>query len=636
MKYRSEIDGLRALAVIPVILFHAGFAGFSGGFVGVDVFFVISGYLITTILIEDIKNDRFSLLNFYERRARRILPALFLVMLACIPFAWFWMLPDPLENFGQSIVATTLFANNILLLITSGYWDLASEFKPLLHTWSLGVEEQYYLFFPLFLLLVWRIGRSRAFWVILAIAILSFALSEWSWRTDASFNLNASWRRSYAEANFYLIITRAWELFAGSIAAFIVQKRGVQGNNGLSMLGLLAIFIAVFAYNESTPFPSVYALLPVVGVALLVLYADRQTIAAKLLSNKLLVGIGLISYSAYLWHYPLMSFAKIYSSSEPSLFVNGALVLVTFLLSYFSWKYVEYPFRRRETVSTSTFAFITLSIGVGLVAFGYAAHKSHGFSSRVFDPENTKASEMSISYNERNFEFKRDRFKASPELKLLVVGNSVGRDAVNVLRETYDIYQIDLIYRDDLSDCSILGEDIGRRLFEQADIVLFASNYNAENPVCIETLLSRSTLTNTHVYFIGTKHFGYNLNWIARIDRDKRGLLRNELLTETIEAESLTQRIIPPGNFISLLDGLANENNEVLVTDEIGRLISGDRVHLTRYGAIFVGREIFLPSGLTSYLSLEADNLVDQNLYQEQASPDYRKSSEEIHLSNSP
>lgn len=147
MHHRNEIDGLRALAVVPVLLFHAGFDTFSGGFVGVDIFFVISGYLITTIIIEDMEQKRFSIVNFYERRARRILPALFLVMLVCIPFSWFWMLPDPLENFGQAIVATTLFSNNILLYITSGYWELASEFKPLLHTWSLGVEEQYYVFF---------------------------------------------------------------------------------------------------------------------------------------------------------------------------------------------------------------------------------------------------------------------------------------------------------------------------------------------------------------------------------------------------------------------------------------------------------------------------------------------------------
>ena len=197
MKYRAEIDGLRALAVVPVILFHAGFEFFSGGFVGVDVFFVISGYLITTILIEDIDNERFSIVNFYERRARRILPALFFVMLACIPFAWMWMLPDPLENFGQSLVAATLSANNVLLYLTTGYWDLASEFKPLLHTWSLGVEEQYYVLFPLLLLLTWRFGKGIVLLTVIVIASVSLGLSEWLSRENP-------------EAAFFLIHTRAW------------------------------------------------------------------------------------------------------------------------------------------------------------------------------------------------------------------------------------------------------------------------------------------------------------------------------------------------------------------------------------------------------------------------------------------
>lgn len=211
LEYRGEIDGLRALAVVPVILFHAGYDSFSGGFVGVDVFFVISGYLITSILVVDIENERFSLVAFYERRARRILPALFLVMLVCIPFSWIWMLPEPMENFGQSVVATTVFANNILLFMTSGYWDLTSEFKPLLHSWSLAIEGQYYLFFPLFLLDVRRWGRASILWLMVGLLIISLLLVEWS-------------RRHLPEANFFLAHTRAWELLAGSIAALVVKK----------------------------------------------------------------------------------------------------------------------------------------------------------------------------------------------------------------------------------------------------------------------------------------------------------------------------------------------------------------------------------------------------------------------------
>ena len=178
MKYRAEIDGLRALAVIPVILFHAGFDMFSGGFVGVDVFFVISGYLITTIIISEMAQKNFNIFNFYERRARRILPALFFVMLVCIPFAWLWMTPNELKDFGQSLFAVSTFTSNILFWRESGYFEIAAELKPLLHTWSLAVEEQYYIFFPVFLLLIWRLGLAWVIAILLLVLIISLAIAQ--------------------------------------------------------------------------------------------------------------------------------------------------------------------------------------------------------------------------------------------------------------------------------------------------------------------------------------------------------------------------------------------------------------------------------------------------------------------------
>ena len=369
MKYRAEIDGLRALAVVPVILFHAGFELFSGGFVGVDVFFVISGYLITTILIEDIENKRFSIVNFYERRARRILPALFFVMFACIPFAWMWMLPTQMKDFSESLVAVSLFASNILFWRESGYFDAAAEEKPLLHTWSLAVEEQYYVLFPIFLVLAWRFGKNRVFWMIAVMAAISLLLSEWGWR-------------NHAPANFYLAPTRAWELFAGSIAAFVVQKRGVQKNNLLALAGLAAIICSIFFYDETTPFPSAYALVPVLGVVLLVLYAGKDTLVAKLLGTKGFVGIGLISYSAYLWHQPLLAFARIKSQSEPSNALTILLASSSLLLAYFSWRYIEFPFRNRSQISRKlifVFSFLGLLF---FAAFGLIGHKYEGFRDR--------------------------------------------------------------------------------------------------------------------------------------------------------------------------------------------------------------------------------------------------------------
>jgi len=375
LKYRAEIDGLRALAVIPVILFHAGFELFSGGFVGVDVFFVISGYLITTILIEDIENKRFSIVNFYERRARRILPALFFVMLVCIPFAWMWMLPSQMKDFSQSLVAVSLFASNILFWRESGYFDVAAEEKPLLHTWSLAVEEQYYMLFPIFLILAWRFGKNRVFWMIVVMAAISLLLSEWGWR-------------KHPTANFYLAPTRAWELFSGSIAAFIVQKQGVQKNNVLATLGLALIVFSILFYDETTPFPSVYALVPVLGVVLLVLYAEKETITAKLLSTKGFVGIGLISYSAYLWHQPLFAFARIRSFEHPSALTMFTLSVASLLLAFISSKYIEMPFRFGRYATKWTVIYSSL-FGIALfLSMGLTGHFVNGTLTRLTMPAN--------------------------------------------------------------------------------------------------------------------------------------------------------------------------------------------------------------------------------------------------------
>lgn len=374
MKYRAEIDGLRAVAIIPVIFFHAGFELFSGGFIGVDVFFVISGYLITTLLIEDIEKKQFSILKFYERRARRILPALFFLMFVCILFAWVWMLPDQMKNFSQSLVAVSLFLSNILFWRESGYFDSAAEEKPLLHTWSLAVEEQYYVLFPIFLILTWRFGKKRVFWIIVIIAAISLILSEWGWRKNAN-------------ANFYLAHTRAWEIFAGSISAFIVQKNGVKKNNLFALFGLTAIIFSIFVYDEKTPFPSIYSLIPVVGAMLFVLYADKQTYVAKILSNKLIVGIGLISYSTYLWHQPLFAFARIKLFEHPSALLMTILIFLSIILGYLSWRFVEKPFRIQNKFRRKQIFIISLLCVIAFTSFGLVGHFKNGIINRFSDDD---------------------------------------------------------------------------------------------------------------------------------------------------------------------------------------------------------------------------------------------------------
>lgn len=382
LKYRAEIDGLRAIAVIPVILFHAGFLLFEGGFVGVDIFFVISGYLITSILLEDINNENF-FVNFYCRRARRILPALFVLVLFCVPVAWILLLPDDLLSFMNSVVGVATFSSNILFWSESGYFDQAAELKPLLHTWSLAVEEQYYFLFPVFLYGFWRFGRNRVFWLIVIFAIISLALSEWAWRNKPN-------------ANFFLAPTRAWELLAGSIAAFIVQKRGIVPNNTLAILGFSAIIFSIFAYDKTTPFPSIYALVPTMGVVLIILFADENTHVAKILNSRLLVGIGLISYSAYLWHQPLFVFTRMLTFSDPSMALMIGVIILTLILAYLSWRFVEMPFRDIKLIDTKTLFLCTLPVSAFLIGLGGCYHMNiipHKTVNISWLPENTQVPE---------------------------------------------------------------------------------------------------------------------------------------------------------------------------------------------------------------------------------------------------
>jgi len=380
MKYRPEIDGLRAVAVLPVIFFHAGLSFFSGGYVGVDVFFVISGYLITTIILSEKENGKFTIANFYERRARRILPALTVVLLACLPFAWYWMLPKQLEEFSQSLIAVSLFFSNIFFWQRSGYFDTAAVFRPLLHTWSLAVEEQYYLFFPLFILLTWRFGRRIMLSMLAILGIVSILLAQWG-------------AVNYPEAAFYLIPTRLWEILIGSFVAFyLFDKRKAKSdssalfpymNQVLSLLGLSLILYAILAFDEQTPFPSFFTLVPVLGTALIILFASGKTFTEIILSNKFFVGIGLISYSAYLWHQPIFAFARLMSTKEPSNPFMFGLGIAALALAYLTWEYIEKPFRDKFRFNRKKIFLFAAMVSAIIISIGTTGKLNKGFENRV-------------------------------------------------------------------------------------------------------------------------------------------------------------------------------------------------------------------------------------------------------------
>ncbi|AOW76775.1 hypothetical protein A3Q34_07870 [Colwellia sp. PAMC 20917] len=372
-KYRSDIDGLRAIAVLSVLFFHSGVSIFSGGYIGVDVFFVISGYLITTIIVREIANNDFSIAKFYERRFRRILPPLVVVIAVSLIVGLLLLPPDGVTSLGQSAITTALFSSNMLFYFESGYFGGASEMKPLLHTWSLAVEEQYYIFFPLLLMLIAKKDTKHYLRWLIILGILSFITGI------ILINISTS-------AAFYWLPTRAWELFIGSILALHVipspSKRYIREIN--SILGIAMIAFSVFVYTSETSFPGFAALLPTIGTALLIHSGSGgDSFIYKALSLRPVVFVGLISYSLYLWHWPVIVYTKILSITEPTVPVMMFMLALILTLSILSWKYIESPFRKKTFFEgRRSLLLASTGVSVAIVVSGMVLIMNAGYPHR--------------------------------------------------------------------------------------------------------------------------------------------------------------------------------------------------------------------------------------------------------------
>ncbi len=373
MRNRPEIDGLRAVAVLPVLLFHADL-GCPGGFVGVDVFFVISGFLITRIVVEELEHATFSLWNFWERRIRRIIPALSIVVCASLAAGWFLLFPANFKNLGDSVMAQTALIANIHFWRLSGYFQETTEVKPLLHTWSLAVEEQFYLAFPLLLILLVRYRKITQIAVIIIIGCSSLMLSVYMSFTHPS-------------ANFFLLPTRAWELLCGALLAHLPSNdRPVRWKSEiLTVGGFSMILCAICWFNRNTRFPGAAAIMPCLGTFLIIRETGRgRTLLGQLLASRPLVGIGLVSYSLYLWHWPVLTFSRYYVLGTFHYWERVVALLVALAFAILSWKFIERPMRRMKSGGRRwhVFAFAGLT-ALALFAAGLSVSLSQGFPSRV-------------------------------------------------------------------------------------------------------------------------------------------------------------------------------------------------------------------------------------------------------------
>jgi peptidoglycan/LPS O-acetylase OafA/YrhL len=638
MIYRREIDGLRSFAVLPVIFFHAGFSLFSGGYVGVDVFFVISGFLITTIIIEDMKVGRFSVLNFYERRARRILPALFFVMLVSIPFAWMLLSPSDLRDFARSFVSIAVFASNFLFWMESGYFDTAAELKPMLHTWSLAVEEQYYVLFPLLILAAWRLGTRRLVALIAAIAAISLLIAEVQVRTAPS-------------AAFFLLPARAWQLLVGSIAAFVVvywryypsliEKHRVSCEV-LGTIGLIMIVWATFRFDEHMPFPGLTALVPTLGTALVLLFSTSRTLVGRLLGLAPLVGIGLISYSAYLWHQPIFAFTRHAALGEVPALVMLGLSAVTLVLAYLSWRFVEQPFRARKVISRRTiFAFSAAGMAA-FIAIGLAGHFGYNSVTQLrlqgVDPEMRSAfRDRDALYSERTRLVQSfsalavTDFSDDPEAtKVLIIGDSVSEElfaSVMANRELFGGLEIRRMGLDDrcmpvfeqlIREGELLSarDDRCRRsserlrdrtLFSEADVIVLNASWVSIGPnsphlgamALAETLAAQGR----RVLMVGLL-FMKDASSLAFITMKKgltveqanehayTTLARSRIDKPNADVRALSERV----ENIGYLDKYAlfcdDEKQTCLLYDDDKQLLFSDRVHVSTIGALYFGKRV--------------------------------------------
>ena len=421
--YRPEIDGLRAVAVLAVIFYHAelsikNFIFFKGGFIGVDIFFVISGYLITSIILNELSFRKyFSFKYFYERRIRRILPVLILIIITSIPFAWFLLLPNSFVDFAKSIIYSLGFVSNFYFWLTGQRYGAESEsLKPFLHTWSLSVEEQFYIIFPIILIFVMKYLRKYLIHVLIFAICISLFLAQWG-------------SKYFLSASFYLFPTRIWEIIFGSLLAsyeFKLKRRSKMliPNLILPSIGFLMILYAIIYFDDEMYHPSLFTLLPIAGVCLIIWFSDKKEPITKVLSSKIFVGTGLISYSLYLWHYPIFAFVR--TKYDGLLLYPFLLIVITFTLSILSFYLVEKPLRNKKYKFKNIFFALIVSL-VTILVICFLIIKNDGYKNRfpkIFHNE----IETKILRSEKNFSQCVNAictFNESSSKKVFIIGDSI-------------------------------------------------------------------------------------------------------------------------------------------------------------------------------------------------------------------
>jgi peptidoglycan/LPS O-acetylase OafA/YrhL len=607
-RYRPDIDGLRAVAVMLVVNFHAFPEAMPGGFIGVDIFFVISGFLITGIIVRELDQQRFSLVAFYNRRIRRIFPALIVVLCATLVLGWLWMLPAAYAQLSADVFASAAFFANIALLLQSGYFDIESAKKPLLHFWSLGIEEQFYLFWPLILMLVARMRLS----ILVAASVLGMA----------SFVLNVALIGSNPVATFYLPFTRAWELLAGAVLACSwnqVRQAGAASNLRAS-IGLVLIATAAGVLDTKSAFPGWWAILPVAGAALL-LSAPAAWFCRTLLASRPLVWIGLISYPLYLWHWPLLVFFAIIKFAPLTLLERELIVGLSFALAWLTYRFVESPFRFSRP---SPLKIAGLCASMVLIALaGGVIVEGRGFDFRlppeIRDMANVATQSSKWRFHECLLDLSQEMSFADSCVDrgrrplVLVWGDSTAGALLPGLRKAQQVGDFGVAQFTSSSCIPALNADVAgvpncRAINDKVlslarennpDIVLLHGPVDRYLDNVAETVAALKRQTRARVVVLGPVP-----TWRRGLPNEvlRYFMLHHRLIPERSSDSvssnwpdaKLRAKLVPAGaEYISVWDAMCNADGCLTrIGDKASDISASDQVHLTEKGSVFLVQSI--------------------------------------------
>ncbi len=605
--YRPEIDGLRAIAVAAVIIYHAqikifDYQFFQGGFIGVDIFFVISGYLITSIILNELLNKgSFSFKFFYERRIRRILPVLLFVMLISLPFAWIYLFPSGIIDFSKSVLYSIGFGSNFYFHYSGQeYGGLGGLFKPFLHTWSLSVEEQYYILFPIIVLIIFKYIKQYLVHILIIGFIISLLLAEWTSKNNSSIS-------------FYFLYTRMWELLAGSLLAYFESKFGHRSvsktlNLILPFVGLVLIGYSFLFFYDGIHHPSFYTLLPIIGVCLIIWFSSENELITKILSTKLFVSVGLISYSLYLWHYPIFSFVKINGIVSGSIIGKIILIPIILILSVFSYYLIERPLRNKN-YSFKKVLFFIFSLLLILLTFNLLVIEKKGYPKRF-----EKLKKINKNYNPDNFflaatrmgKFNKDKKFSTNNFNILVVGDSFAEDLYNALNLNYNLYTgVDFFHSE--YNYNFITRD---ELIRKSNLIIYSYDWNKNRLKNFKNDIKNIKSINSNIAITSSSNeYKVPSRLYTLIDQkilfeknkfDYFGLKKMYFKNRLIDSESNINKELKLFAFKENIKFLNREDfmcdvlkKECDYVDDEGNKLLYDYGHYTKFGAKFFGKKIY-------------------------------------------